>query len=160
MITENIAKEAALLLSEQLLHILQDSTNLIKNKHLEQFKRASNLWLHVKKEFQATEVARNIVLDMEATPDNEIVLAIFRHQLSKHLKEDDDFAWNIEHILFVQDFRTPIRKTVSRVKQRSDQGSILITNQPDSSQSFPQTLVDINTLITGERTQDTQHSGD
>ena len=160
MITENIAKEAALLLSKQLLHTLQDSTDGIKSMHLEQFKRARSLWNYIKKEFQATEVARNIVLDMETTPDNEIVQAIFRHQLSKQLKKDDDFAWDVEQILFVQDFRTPRRKTVVRTKRRQDQGSILTTSSPNSSQAVPQTLVDINTLTTGERTQDTQHSGD
>lgn len=109
MLTETIAKDSVLLISGHMPTILGSSIDLIKNTQIEHFKRASNLWTCIKKEFQKTEVAKNILLDLEKTPSNEIVQAIFRHQLSTHLKKDDDFAWRVEQLLYIQDFKTPIR---------------------------------------------------
>lgn len=148
MLTENIAQDAALLISEEMLHVVQGSTYLVKDIHVEQFERASSLWRCIKSEFQTTEVARKISLDMEATPDNEIVQAIFRHQLSKHLKQDDDFAWNVEHILYGKDFGKSVEKAVPQTNKSKVQEFIPIVNDHKNNQAI--SFIDINTKDLGE----------
>ena len=156
MLTETIAKDSVLLISGHMPTILGSSLgssiDLTKNTQIEHFKRASNLWTCIKKEFQKTEVAQNILLDLEKTPSNEIVQAIFRHQLSTHLKKDDDFAWHVEQILYIQDFKTPIRTTFLPNGSNKAQKPV----HTNKAHPFPMPLVHPTTI----NAQEVQSSGD
>lgn len=156
MITENIARDAAMLISEQMLYVVKDSIHLINDTQLESFQRASSLWFVIKEELCSTEVARNICLDIEATPDNEIVQAIFRHQLLKHLKQDDDFTWNIERILYVQDFRKPVETNKVLGQRGIVQESVPTGNQQNDALVMPP----MHASNRNQVSENTQHSGD
>ena len=82
MLTETIAKDSLLLISGHMPTIPGSSINLIKNPQIEHFKRASNLWTCIKKEFQKTEVAKNILLDLE----KHLVMKLFKPFLGTNFR--------------------------------------------------------------------------
>ena len=155
MLTENIAQDAVLLISQHMQSIVNDPKEVLRKSKDEQFQCAGNLWGCIKTKFQVTEVARNIVLDLEATPHCEIVQAILRHQLSKYFKRDDDFAWEMEQILFNRNFktstRTPVRKAVFTRQIRKARDFVQTGNL--EAKSMP--LVHPTNIDT----QDVQHNG-
>ncbi len=99
MIIEDISRDAVLLISSCLAYGAESALNS------EQKERGRSLWQHIQIEFQKYEFTKNLIEDIKTRPTDEIVNAIFRHQLSTRMKTDSDFAFNVEHLLYVQKFK-------------------------------------------------------
>lgn len=125
MITENIARDIALLMGSYMPDFIRSFAKDLKNTDIQQLKRAKSLWHCIKTEFERFEISRNIAIDLEVTPNNEIVQAIFRHQLSRRLKQDDNFASDVEQILYVKEFKTPIELPRNRVRSQGNRNKVL-----------------------------------
>lgn len=112
MIIEDVSRDAVLLISSCLAYGSESVLNS------EQTERGRSLWQHIQIEFQKYEITKNLIEDVKATPTDEIVHAIFRHQLSTRMKADNDFAFNVEHLLYVQKFKQASKVVLKSQRNR------------------------------------------
>lgn len=100
MLVEIIARDAVYLLST---NTLKNRGEAIKDPNQTQEQTCSKskqLWEQIQLICSQNNRFGGIVQDFIRTPDNEIVQAIFRHQLSKFLKEDKTLFKELRELIY------------------------------------------------------------
>jgi len=97
VLVEIIAKDAVHLLSMNTHKKGQKAFQDLNQTQDQQY--ADQLWEHLQPISSKNYSLRLIIQDFIRAPDNEIVQAIFRHQLSKFLKEDKTLAKELKELI-------------------------------------------------------------
>lgn len=95
MIVEQIAGQSVTVISQnfkQLSKVEQSNTR-------QEIIKTQALWQQIQSVFSEHEVTSNILQDFKHNPNDEIVQAIFRHQLSVKMKDNSKLRTQLTYIL-------------------------------------------------------------